>query len=154
MWPLSSSVMHSESPPLSSYNNSTRAAILVGPPFFFALAALSAWLALTDSKTLAAAAILFALASAFALVGAFGLRLLPFVRCFFAATPDGLHVFDRHMRETIIPWATVSHFKNRPILQVIDVYGRDGKRVLSVDHWAINFDSFQSALSRHARGSA
>jgi hypothetical protein len=126
--------MHSESTPLSSYNNSTRAAILVAPPLFFALAALSSWLALKDSKTLAAAVILFALASAFAQAGAFGLRLSPFVRCFFAATPDGLHVFDRHMRETLIPWAAVSHFKNRPILKALDVYGRDGKRVLSVDH--------------------
>ena len=50
------------------------------------------------------------------------------------------------------PWSRISHFRDRQALQVLDVYGKDGERLLSVDYMIDNFDSLQRKLAEQVSG--
>lgn len=146
--------MHMESVALSSYSKFLKAVIVGGVLFFFAMGVMSLWLAFTDSPTSAAVAIFLVMAAGFGGMGWFGLRLLPFVHSSCAATPEGLYIFDRQLKETFVPWRSVSRVKDWPTLQVVDIYDRQGKRVLSIDYYISNFDPFYAQLLESAPASA
>src|SRR5688500_9094266 len=101
---LNSGVMHVETVALSSYSRFLKSVIVGGIIFFFALAAMSIWLAATDSPTQTARVIFIAMAAGFVGFAWFGLRLVPFLHVSCAATPDGLYIFDQHLQETFLPW--------------------------------------------------
>lgn len=85
----------------------------------------------------------------FTSIGLFGLRLLPLLRSHRAATADGLHIFDRHLKEQLSPWGSIYHGKDWRMLQVIDIYSEDGSGVLSVDYYISNFwPPYQQVLER------
>lgn len=138
---------------LSSYSKSLKIVIVGGIIFFFALAAMSVWLAVTDSPTHAALAIFVAMAAGFAGFAWFGLRLLPFVHSSCAATPEGLYIFDRRLKETFLPWSSIGRVKVWPILQVVDVYNKQGNRVLGVDYHISNFEPLLAQLLEGAPAS-
>lgn len=146
--------MHVERVALSSYSKFIKAVILVGIPFFFLMGAMGVWLALEDAPSNAAVAIFLGMAVGFTAMGWFGLRLLPFLHASCAATAEGLHIFDRHLNEQFVPWSAVSHVKDWPTLQVIDIYGKDGKRVLSLDYYISNFEPFYRQVLTSAPASA
>lgn len=131
---------------LSSYSTPAKALIVGGVLFFFAVGGLVLRHGLTDAPTNDALAISLALAAGLGGVGWFGLRLIPFINFSCTATPEGLYVFDRKSRETFIPWSSVSRVKDWPVLQVLDIYDLEGKRVLSIDHLISNFDAFHAQL--------
>lgn len=146
--------MHVAQIVLSSYSKFVKSVILVGVPFFFLMGAMSLWLAFKDAPTNAAVAIFIAMATGFGGMGWFGLRLLPFVHYSCAATPEGLYIFNRQLDETFVPWGSVSRVKNWPTLQVIDIYDKHGKRLLSVDYYISNFEPFYGQLLESAPGIA
>ena len=138
--------MHTDQVPLSSYNRFTKTAILVGVPFFFVLGGLLLWLLATEQNGIAAKSVFAGMALFFFGLGAFGSRLIPYIHCAVAATPDGLHIFDKNLAETFHPWANISHFKDYPTLQVLDLYDTTGRRVLSVDYYISNFGQLQAQV--------
>ena len=146
--------MHVETVFLSAYRNSTRRTIAGGIVLFLALGAVSAWLAATDPPTPLARAGLAAMAAGLIGLAWTGLRLAPFLHASFAAAPEGLSIFDRQRKETFLPWSAIGRVKERPILQVIDVYDRSGTRVLSVDVSTCHFETFRAQLLEHAPASA
>jgi len=147
--PLNLGVRHVERVALSSYSKVVKAVILVGIPFFFLLGAMCVWLALTDAASIAAVAIFVTMTSGFVGIGWFGLRLLPFLHSSCAATPEGLHIFDRDLKETFIPWSSIARVKDWPTFQVLDIYSKDGKRVLSIDYYISNFEPlYRQVLER------
>lgn len=131
---------------LSSYSTPVKALIVGGVLFFFAVGGLVMRHGLTDAPTSDASAISLALAAGFGGVGWFGLRLIPFINVSCAAAPEGLYVFDRKGRETFIPWSSVSRVKDWPVLQVLDIYDLQGRRVLSIDYLISNFGAFRAQL--------
>lgn len=139
---------------LCSYSKLLKAVIVGGVLFFFATGVMSLWLAFTDSPTSAAVAMLLAMAAGFGGMGWFGSRLLPFVHCLCAATPEGLYIFDRQLKETFVPWGSVSRFKDWPTLQVVDIYDQQGKRVLSIDYCISHFEPFHAELLKSASARA
>lgn len=139
---------------LSSYSKFVKAVILVGVPFFFLMGVMGLWLAFKDAPTPSAVVISLSLAAGFGGMGWFGLRLLPFVHYSCAATPEGLYIFNRQLDKTFIPWGSVSRVKNWPTLQVIDIYGKHGERVLSVDYYISNFEPFYGQLLESVPASA
>ncbi len=146
--------MHPDQTPLSSYNRFAKAAILTGVPFFFLMGAMSLWLLATDQNGFAARSIFTGMALFFLGLGAFGTRLIPHIHSSVAASADGLHVFDKHLAETFHPWSNISHFKDRPVLQVLDFYDTTGKRVLSVDYYISNFGQFYEQVAQSASAGA
>src|SRR6478672_7939618 len=134
--------MHMGSIVLSSYSKFIRAVLAGGVLFFFVLGVMSLWLAFSDAPSSSAAAIFLAMAIGFGGMGWFGLRLLPFVNTSCAATPEGLHIFDRQHNETFVPWHSVSRVKDWRNLQVVDIYDQQGKRILSIDYYISNFEPF------------
>ena len=139
---------------LSSYSTFLRIVVVGGIVFFFALAAMSVCLAVSDSPTYVALTIFVAMAAGFAGFAWFGLRLLPFLHSSCAATPEGLYIFDRHFKETFLPWSSIGRIKDWRSLQVIDVYDKQGKRVLSVDYYISNFEPFYAQLIESSPASA
>ncbi len=135
---------------LSSYAPITRWIIRIGLIFFVVLAGGMAWGAVDDPRTTAASVVLLAMAGFFLALALFGLRLLSWLDCHFAATDQGLHIFDRRMKESFIPWTKVARVRDWPTLQVLEIVGTDGKRVLCVDYWVSNFEAFHATVLRHA----
>ena len=139
---------------LSFYSSFIRVSIRLGIAFFFLMAVFCFGSAVAASSTTAGVAALVALSSGFAGIGWFGLRLLPFLDFSCAATTEGLYLFDRQRNETFIPWSEVSRIKDWPVLEVLDVYGKDGTRVLSVDYKMMNFEPFYRQLMNSAGAKA
>ena len=127
---------------LTYYSKTVKAVILVGIPSFLLMGAMCLWLAFNDAPTSAAVAIFCAMTVGFAGMGWFGTRLLPFLNVSCAATSEGIYIFDHHRNEAFLPWSSISHIKDWPRLQVFDIHGKDGKRVLSVDYYISNFEPF------------
>jgi hypothetical protein len=135
---------------LSSYSWSTRWSIRIGLPLFFVLAGGSLWSAFDDPASPAASLILLSMGAGFLTLALFGLRLVPWLDCHVAATDEGLHIFDRQLQESFIPWKEVARTRDWPTLQVLEILGPDGKRVLCVDYWVSNFAAFHATVQRHA----
>ena len=151
---LNSGVMHTDQAPLSSYDRFAKAAILIGVPFFFLMGVASLWWVATEQNGFAAMGIFAGMAVFFLGLATFGLRLIPHIHSAVAASPDGLHIFDKQLVETFHPWTSISHYKDYPILQVLDLYDTTGKRVLSVDYYISNFGHFQAQVSQSASAGA
>ena len=151
---LNSGVIHMETLTRCSYSKFLKAVIFCGVLFFFAMSLMCLWLAATDSTTSAALAIFLAMAAGFGGMGWFGLRLLPFLHSSCAATPEGLQIFDRHLKETFTPWSSISRVEDWPALQVVDIYDLRGKRMLSVDYYISNFEPFYSQVVANSPTSA
>lgn len=139
---------------LSSYSKFLKGIIAGGIIFFFALGAMSIWLAAADPPTHTARVISIAMAATFVGFACFCLRLLPFLHVSCAATPEGLYIFDRNLKEMFLPWSSVGRVKDWRVLQVVDIYDRSGKRVLSVDCCISNFRPFYAQLLESAPASA
>ncbi|MEO7012911.1 MAG: hypothetical protein ABI127_01280 [Dokdonella sp.] len=137
----------------SAYERHVKAAILIGIPFFFMMGAITLYLLLAGDDAVVAKMIFAAvggLSIAFALIGA---RLLPYVFSTIAVGPDGLRIVGRSSDVVFHPWNRISHFTDRQALQVLDVYGKDGARLLSVDYMIDNFDGLQRKLTEQVSAS-
>ncbi len=144
--------MHSGLTAQSAYGRRARAALLVGVPFFFLMGAMTLYLLLAGDDKVFVKMIFAAVSCMFLAFAVFGTRLLPFVFSTIAAGPDGLRIFGRGSIGILHPWSRISHFRNRQVLQVLDVYGQDGKRLLSVDYMIDNFDGLQRKLTELVSG--
>lgn len=131
----------------SAYDRRVKAALVVGVPFFFLMGAMTLYLLLVGDDEFVAKAVFLAVAGIFLAFALFGTRLLPFVFSTIAAGPDGLRIVGRKSADIFHPWSRISHFRNRQALQVLDVYGNDGERLLSVDYMIENFDGLQRKLT-------
>lgn len=138
----------------SAYERHVRAAILVGIPFFFVMGAMTLYLLLAGDDDVVAKMIFVAAAGIFLAFALFGVRLLPFVFSTVAVDPDGLRILGWKSAEVFHPWSRISHFRDRQVLQVLDVYGKDGERLLSVDYMIDNFDRFQRKLTEQVSDEA
>ena len=130
-----------------AYDRRVRAALLVGIPFFFLMGAMILYLLLAGNDVVVAKMIFVVAAGIFLAFSVFGARLLPFVFSTVAVGPDGLRILGWNSAEVFHPWSRISHFTDRQVLQVLDVYGKDGERLLSVDYMIDNFDGLQRKLT-------
>lgn len=137
-----------------AYDRHVRIAILVGIPFFFLMGAMILYLLMVGDDEVVAKMIFVVAAGIFLAFSLIGARLLPFVFSTVAVGPDGLRIRGRKSTEVFHPWSRISHFRDRQVLQVLDVYGKDGERLLSVDYMIDNFDGLQRKLTEQVSGRA
>lgn len=144
--------MHTGLTVQSAYDRRVRMALLAGVPFFFLMGAMTLYLLLAGDDAVFAKVIFVALSCMFLAFALFGSRLLPFVFSTIAVGPDGLRIFGRSSTGIFHPWSRISHFRDRQALQVLDVYAKDGARLLSVDYMIDNFDGLQRKLAEQVPG--
>src|SRR5687768_6476637 len=117
--------MHSTDVCHGIYSRFAKIVILGGVPLFITMGFGSLAL-LIDVQNDARALTIFVVMAAFFLgLGWFGIRLLPFLSARIVASSDGLHIF-KNNEEHFHRWSDLSHFVDRQILQVLDIYAKDG----------------------------
>lgn len=80
----------------------------------------------------------FLLGFAFWFLAFSGCRLVPFCRVVVVADDSGLRV-NKGRGEQVYAWSEISAVTDHSFLQILDVYGADGKLILSVDYFIGRF---------------
>jgi len=107
---------------------------------------MSAYFAATADQTISQRVIFVSMAAGFLWIAWFGSRLLPYVFAQVTADAEGLEIL-RGGEQLRFPWRALGHAVNYPTMQVLDIYSRDGNRVLSIDYFMTGYFAIEQIVS-------
>jgi hypothetical protein len=131
---------------VGTYRRATKALLVSGVLMFTGFAGLSFWSAAFESTSILQSATFFALGALFAWLLHASVQIAPFIRCRIVVHHQGIRLCWPSV-EKDYSWQSLGYFRDRPILQLIEVYDRDRNRILVFDYHLLGFGGVHASIA-------